>query len=539
MFRRVWLPLVGLLVVLTLILGACAPAATPTPAPPAAATPTPPPPEATPTPPPPPPPPPEPLIIGTTDTVTDLDPGETYDFHTWEIFHNMADTLLVYVPGTTDLQPGLAEDFPDVSDDGLEYTFKLKPGLKFTDGTPLNAEVVKWSLDRVVRLEGDPNWLVSAFLDHVEVIDDLTVKIVTQNPVGFFPYLTATTPWTPVSPNCYSEDQFDSDSTCGGIGPYNIVRWERDVEMELEANPDYYGTPPAWPTIIVRYFADATTMRLAVEAGEIDVAWKTLLPTDYIDLEAFADLNLIEGPGAYIRYICINATTPPFDDVRVKQALSLAIDRGDISDTVFLGTHTPLYSMVPMGMVGHIDAFPKRDLDAAIALLAEAGFSEDNPLVMDLWWTPAHYGDTEADVATLLKGDLEETGMIQVSLQSAEWATYTDYFGPGTMPVFLLGWYPDYMDPDNYTWSFAHSEAADDIGIFYASEEMDALLEEAQTESDMAKRMALYAEIQELWTTEVPTIPFTQGALYAVTQKNVTGVKLDPTMFFHYFLLSK
>ncbi len=481
----------------------------------------------------------ETLIIGTTDKVTDLDPAETYDFHTWEIFYNVSGTLLTYIPGTTELQPDLAADFPTASEDGLEWTFKLREGLVFPDGTPCDAEAVKWSLDRVVRLEGDPNWLVSSFLDHVEVIDDLTFKVVLQNPVGFFPYLTATTPWTPVSPNCYPEDGFDSDSTCSGVGPYKIARWERDVEMEMEANPDYPGDPPKVGTVIVRYFADATTMRLALEAGEIDVAWKTLLPTDYEDLAGNPNVEVIEGPGAYIRYICLNATTPPFDNVVVKQAISYAIDREEISDRVFLGTHQPLYSMVPMGMAGHIDAFPERDLDKAKELLGEAGYSEDSPLEMDLWWTPTHYGDTEADVAILLKNNLEETGMIVVTLQSAEWATYTDYFGPGTMPVFLLGWYPDYVDPDNYTWSFAHSEAADDLGIFYSNPKMDELLEAAQTETDMEKRMELYAEIQELWTTECPTIPFTQGSLYVVVQKGVTGVALAPYMQLPYFLLTK
>jgi len=481
----------------------------------------------------------EPLIIGTTDKVTDLDPAETYDFHTWEIFYNVAEGLLTYIPGTTELRPGLAEAWPEVSEDGKEWTFKLRPGLKFPDGTPVDAHAVKWSLDRVVRLQGDPNWLVSAFLEEAEVVDDLTIKIKLKNPVGFFPYLTAVTPWFPVSPNCYPEDGFDSDSTCSGHGPYKIARWERDVEMELVANPDYYGEPPKWPRIIVRYFADATTMRLALENGEIDVAWKTLLPSDYADLEENPNVRVIEGPGAYIRYICFNSTTPPFDNPKVRQAISLAIDRDEISDRVFLGTHQPLYSMVPMGMVGHIDAFPKRDLEAAKALLKEAGFSEENPLEMDLWWTPTHYGDTEADVATVIKANLEETGMIKVTLQSAEWATYTDYFGPGTMPVFLLGWYPDYLDPDNYTWPFAHSEAADDLGLFYSNPKMDELLEAAQTETDMDKRLELYKQIQELWTTECPTIPFTQGSLFAVTQKKVTGVTLSPYMLFPYFLLSK
>ena len=102
-----------------------------------------------------------------------------------------------------------------------------------------------------------------------------------------------------------------------------------------------------------------------------------------------------------------------------------------------------------------------------------------------------------------------------------------------------MGWYPDYLDPDNYLWSFAHTDASEDLGIFYSNPDMDALLVEAQTETDTAKRMELYKQIQELWTVEVPTIPFTQGQLLVVTQKNVSGVVLDPTMFLHYFTLSK
>ncbi|HEC36569.1 MAG TPA: peptide ABC transporter substrate-binding protein, partial [Anaerolineae bacterium] len=143
----------------------------------------------------------EPLIIGTTDSVTDLDPAQSYDFHTWEIHHNTMDTLLTYIPGTTELQPGLAERY-DVSADGLEYTFYLRQGLKFPDGTDFNADAVVWSINRVMRLEGDPSWLVTSFVDHMEKVDDYTVKFVLQNPVGFFPLLVATQPYSPISPNC-------------------------------------------------------------------------------------------------------------------------------------------------------------------------------------------------------------------------------------------------------------------------------------------------------------------------------------------------
>ena len=483
----------------------------------------------------------EPLIIGTTDKVTDLDPAETYDFHTWEIFYNVAEGLLTYIPGTTELRPGLAAEWPEVSEDGKEWTFKLRPGLKFPDGTPVNAEAVKWSIDRVIALEGDPNWLVTSFVDHVEVVDDYTVKFVLQAPVNYFPLLVATEPYAPVSPNCYSQDAIDSDSTCGGVGPYKITKWERDVEMDLEANPDYPGTPPKTPKIIVKYYSDPTTLRLAVESGEVDVATKTLNPTDYADLEAEGKLQVAEGPGAQIRYICFNVTTPPFDQKEVRQAIAAAVDRDAITSIAFQGTHKPLYSMVPMGMWSHIDAFAKRDLAKAKDLLTKAGFSADKPLEMDLWWTPTHYGPTEADVATVIKDNLEETGLIQVNLQNTEWATYKEYMNAGSMPVFLLGWYPDYLDPDNYTAPFAESGASDDIGIFYASDEMDSLLTAGRKATDLRsdERKKIYEDIQKLWAVDVPTIPLTQGTLLVVAQPDIKGIVLDPNMLFHYFLLAK
>ncbi len=480
------------------------------------------------------------LIIGTTDKVTVLDPADSYDFHTWEIHHNTMDTLLHYVPGTTDLEPGLATGY-EVSDDGLEYTFTLVEGASFPDGTPFNADAVKWSYDRVVRLEGDPNWLVTSFVEDVEVVDEYTVKYILPAAVSYFPLLVATQPYSPISPTCYSEEEFDADSMCGGLGPYMITKWERDVELVLEAYDGYPGPAPATPKIIVKYYADPTTMRLAVETGEIDVAGKTLNPTDYADLEAAGELQVIEGPGAYIRYICFNVTTPPFDQAGVRQAVAYAVDRDALITTAYQGTHANLYSMVPMGMWSHIDAFPERDLAEAQALLEAAGYSADNKLVMDLWWTPTHYGPTEADVATILKDNLEETGLVEVNLQNTEWATYKEYQNAGSMPVFLLGWYPDYLDPDNYTWSWGHSDAADDMGIFYANDEMDALLEQGQTMTPVNsdERKALYEDAQRLWFTDPPTIPLTQGSLLVVAQPGVGGIVLDPNMLFHYFLLYK
>jgi peptide/nickel transport system substrate-binding protein len=197
--------------------------------------------------------------------------------------------------------------------------------------------------------------------------------------------------------------------------------------------------------------------------------------------------------------------------------------------------------MVPIGMWSHLDSFPERDVEKAKELLTTAGFSADNKLVMDLWWTPSHYGPTEADVATILKNNLEETGLIQVTLQNTEWATYKQYMSAGSMPVFMLGWYPDYLDPDNYTWNFAQTDASDDTGIFYSNPDMDALLLAGQTAPDLRSddRLKTYEDIQKLWVTEVPTIPLTQGSLLVVAQPNVKGVVMDPNMQYHYFLMYK
>jgi len=314
------------------------------------------------------------------------------------------------------------------------------------------------------------------------------------------------------------------------------------VELDLEANPDYYGAQPKSAEFVVKFFKDAATLRLALEAGEIDIAWKTLRPTDVVDLRAKGMLHLFEVPGGYIRYIVIRSDRPPFDDVRLRRAVAAAIDRTRIVAEAYMGTVTELYTMVPIGMWSHIDAFEEeygeRNLELARTLLTDAGYSEANPFEFEFWYTPTHYGDPEVDVATIIKESLEETGMMKVTLKSAEWATYAaEYIAAGVMPIFLLGWYPDYIDPDDYLTPFLHSEYSGSLGVFYSNPEMDAILEEAMIEIDIAKRTDLYEEAQRLMAEEAPLVPFFQGKLNAVTWPYIKGFILDPTMLLRYYLI--
>lgn len=477
-----------------------------------------------------------PIIIGTTWRVTDLDPASAYGFQDWEILHNTAETLLTHIPGTTELQPGLAESY-EVSDNGLEYTFHLREGLAFADGTPLDAGAVVWSIDRVMQLDGDPSYLVTDTISDVEAIDDYTVRFVLPEPFSGFPRLVTTPPYAPVSPHCYPESTFDPHSACGGIGPYQVLRWDGDGEIELEPNPNYYGRLPNLEQVTVRLYAGSVELRAALEAGEVDLAWDWWDPVEYVDFYGRPQYTVFTGNSSFIRYLCFNTSTPPFDNPLVRQAIALAIDRLAIAEGVFVGAHDPLLSMVPEGAAFHVDAFEAYDPQQTLQLLEQAGFGPGSPLRVDLWWTPRHYGGSEADLAQMLERSLEGTGAIDVNLRSVEWPEYVELFRRGEFPVFLSGWIPDYPDPDNFLYPFASCEHSDDEGIFYCEDEMEDLLQQARLSSDIDEQEYLVHEIQELWTEEVPTVPLTQIRLLAVAQANVGGVVLDPTGFIRYWQL--
>jgi len=485
----------------------------------------------------------ETLVYGTTEKVIDMDPANAYDFHTWEIFYNIYQGLLRYPPGKTNLVPGLAKSY-DISADGKEYTFKLRKGLKFSDGTPFDAHAVKWSIDRVIALKGDPSWLVTDFVDHVDVVDKYAVKFVLKNPVAYFPSLAASVPYYPVNPKIYPQDKIIRDPSelkggkLVGLGPYTAVSFKRDQEIVLEANPNFYGEKPKNDRVVIRYFADATTMRLALEKGEIDFAFKTLNPSDINDLQKSEKIQTIKAQGPYIRYICFLSDTPPFKDKVLRQAVAAAINRPQVIEKVFLGQNAPLYSMVPMGMWSHIDAFKDAfgdgNMDKSRKLLGSRGYSESKPFTFDLWYTPSHYGDTEVDMAAVLKDQLEATKMMKVNVKSAEWATYRDQWKNKQMQSYLLGWYPDYIDPDNYTAAFAGTAGSKGLGIYFSDPEWDKKFVEGQKETDLKKRTALYEEIQRMWTDEVPTATILQGTLYLFAQKNIQGIMLSPTLQFNY-----
>ena len=247
------------------------------------------------------------IIIGTTDEVNSLDPQDAYATHDWEIIKNTGVPLLRYEPGTSTLLPGAAVDFPTVSDDGKTYTFTLRDNLMYADGTPVTSADYVRMWDRF-GLEGQVSGLVQAYVAGVEAPDESTVVFTLNDSYGFFDALAATAPFVPANPNIFPTDQIvQFPDKVDGIGPYRMVNYTPGEQMVLEANPNYFGDDkPMIPNVIIRYFADPTTMGNAVETGEIDIAWRTLGPVESVRLQSVSGLTVEEINAPALRYLVFN-----------------------------------------------------------------------------------------------------------------------------------------------------------------------------------------------------------------------------------------
>jgi len=250
------------------------------------------------------------IIIGTTDEVNSLDADDSYATHDWEILKNTGASLLGYIPGTAELVPAAAKELPTVSDDGKSYTFKLREDLKFSDGTPVTSKDYVYSWERVTTLEGSQvAGLLMLYIESVEAPDDYTVIYHLKDSFGFFPAVTATAPFVPVNSATFTKDAIvQFPEKLDGIGPYAMVSYTPGEQMVLEVNPNYYGEAPAIKKVIIKYFADPTTMSNAVEKGDIDIAWRTLGAVEATRLEGIEGLTVTKIDAPTLRYMVFNHT---------------------------------------------------------------------------------------------------------------------------------------------------------------------------------------------------------------------------------------
>ncbi|HSK22963.1 MAG TPA: ABC transporter substrate-binding protein, partial [Egicoccus sp.] len=297
-----------------------------------------------------------------------------------------------------------------------------------------------------------------------------------------------------------------------GSGPYQMTNYSPDTGATFEAWDGYWGEAPQVSTVEVRFFDSSAQMTNALNAGEIDLNINDFGPAERTSLESTEGITVEQGEGGRTRYIVIDVTQAPFDDPAVRRAMSANIDRQRIIDEVFEGAGTPLFSMVPPAYPAHADHMS--DISEELA----------EPVDIELWYPLNKYGDTEPDVAETIARSLTESGQFNVTTREADWAAeYANNLNTGAYGAYLLGWYPDYIDPDDYIEPFYHSEKTF-IG-FYGNPDMDALIDEEQAETDLEAREGIFDEIQQLAAEDMPLIPLYEESFHAYFAEGLTGVE--------------
>lgn len=515
------------------------------------------------------------ILIGVTDKLASLDPADGYAIMDWETIKNISEGLLRWKPGTLDLEPALATDMGTISADGLTYTFTLRDGIKFADGTPLDATMYAAQLNRLLTIGPGatcPNGVASAlatpYVESITAPDAKTIVFVLKFKLAYFVQLLATAPYVVSDPRTFPADTcvLFPEAPIYGVGPWYISQYTKDEQMVFEPNPYYTGDlVPQVDQVIRRDYADAQTMALAVQNGEIDVAWRQFSPDQIDPLKEIAGLTVAAVPGGSIRYLILNHTMAPTDDPNVVKAIASVIDRNEIADTVYGGNVSPLYSMVPPGFLGATDAFDTMyaspNLDQAMTYLEASGYSTSNPLKLEMWYPPEHYGPSTSAWMEVIKKQLEATGAIQVTLQAQEWSTYvTALTGGEAYAVGVLGWFFDYPDSSNYLDPFVYNGGegtnvspqaeGTDFGepINDKAKQLVDLLAQADTETDQTVRADLYNQAQEIYADLVVSLPLFFNAEHVIYRSNIHGsdafgepnsLNIGPNIEFYYSLISK
>ena len=499
------------------------------------------------------------ILIGTTDKITTIDPAGSYDNGSFAVMNQVYPFLLNTPYGSPDVEPDIAESAEFVSPS--EYQVVLKEGLTFANGNALTASDVKFTFDRMVGIN-DVNGPASLLynLDSVDVVDDLTVvfNLKSEND-QVFPQILSSPAGPIVDEDVFAADALTPDQEIvdgqGFAGQYTIAAYDFNNVIEYTAFDGYQGLlgPAETETVIVNYYADASNLKLEVQEGQIDVAHRSLSATDIEDLQGSEDVTVHEGPGGEIRYIVFNFNTQPYGAataeadpakaLAVRQAVASLIDRAELSEQVYKGTYTPLYSYVPDGLTGATESLKDLygdgaggpDAAAAAQLLEDAGVT--TPVALNLQYSDDHYGPSSGDEYALIKSQLEADGLFSVNLQTTEWVQYSKDRSSDVYPAYQLGWFPDYSDADNYLTPFFLIENF--LANHYENQEVNDLILEQAVTTDPAERQAKIEEIQDKVAQDLSTVPYLQGAQVAVAGNDVDGVTLDASFKFRYGTLTK
>jgi peptide/nickel transport system substrate-binding protein len=485
--------------------------------------------------------PPEVLVIGQIAEPKSLDPHAVTAVNDFRILVNVYDGLTRYKDGTLEVEPSLAESW-EISEDGKTYTFKLREGVSFHDGSPFNAEAVKFNFDRMLD-EAHPYHDTGPFplsfffssVEEVNVVDDLTVEFKLSE--SYAPFLSnlAYPTGLIVSPAAVEEHGKDFGRNPSGTGAYKFDGWEANSRVVVTANADYWDGAPPMEALIYRPITDANTRIAEMLSGGLDIMVE--VPPDSLQqFRGDESFQVYEQAGPHVWFLILNAKEGPFADKKVRQAANYAINKQALVENILQGTAEVAAGPTPPAFAWacneSLEPYPY-DPEKAKALLEEAGYDG-----AELTFYVTEGGSGMLDpiaMGTAIQADLQAVGM-PTKIETYEWNTFLGKVNPGLegkADMAEMAWMTN--DPDTLPFLALRSEAWPDKGGFnsgyYANEKVDALLNEARAATDQDRRAELYKEMQEIVQEEAPWVFVANWKQNAVTGENVDNFKLQPSFF--------
>ncbi|MGX2998140.1 ABC transporter substrate-binding protein [Streptomyces sp. JNUCC 64] len=489
------------------------------------------------------------VVVGMTDAVHATDPASGYDPGSWLLFNNVFQSLLSFPVGSTQPEPEAAErcDFTDVQAKVFECT--LRKGLKFSNGNALTSADVKFSFDRLMRINDDAGpAIMFPMLDRVETPDAETVVFRLNVPDATFPSKIASGAGSIVDRREYPADKLRTDGRAVGSGPYKLDSFAKE-RAEFSRNGSYKGNAKLRNAkITLRLFGgDQKALKEALIGEEVDVAYRGLAAKDIAEIEndtsTGTGIDLVPGSSAEVQHLVFNVKDPVVGKEGVRKAIAQLIDREELVHQVYDSTADPLYSIIPAGITAHSTAFfdeyggrPQR-AKAKEALVAE-GITDKVKLT--LWSTPSRYGPSTDRQFRAIARQLNESGLFDARVRSVEIGQYEKDIAAGKYGVYVKGWVPDYPDPDNFTQPFFGKGNV--LGNNYENRTITGeIIPATAAESSRAATRKDYGRLQDIVARDVPIIPLWQAKQYAVVRDNVYGLEncLDASTVFRFWEISK
>ncbi|MDH6109580.1 peptide/nickel transport system substrate-binding protein [Kitasatospora sp. MAP12-15] len=491
------------------------------------------------------------ITMGTTEVTSVLDPAGAYDQGAWLILNNTFQSLLSFPVGATSPQPDAAQSCQFTGADAMTYQCTMRSGLTFSNGHPLTAQDVVFSMNRMKSIN-DPNGPAGLFdtVKSVEAPSDSVVVFHLTQPDAVLPDKLASGAGSIVDHSVFPANKELPNAQVVGSGPYKIDSIDEMTgsdgakapgKIVMSANSHYQGDEKLNNSkFTVRFFNTPVELKTALDAGDVDLTDNSLDPNVSAQLEADqqagkGNYKVAVGEGSDTRFLLFNTKDQTTGQLAVRQAVAQLIDRDALISNVYARTVEPLYSVVPQGIGGHTTAFFDKygDPDPAKAKAILSAAKVQLPVKLSLTWSRASAQGAES---AEIKKQLEASGLFQVTVhQEADWTAFKKGWADGSYQAYTAGWTADYPDADDFVVPLVVGGGAYHTGYDNA-QITQSLVPQTLTQADRSAAAGTYGTIQNIIADTVPMVPLFQNKSFYVSRNNITGVEstIDSTGVFRF-----